>query len=195
MCAERRGEARDTHRAPGRGGKLGAGRTDGTGEPKPPEERRLAQAEKPWRKSATFPLLPPCLGGLFPHTPTLGRQPRFCVMRISVNTQQTTPSTPVPPPLVEGRTDAYFSVQGTPRVGHNRCRSPALARRPPPGRARPGGLLICICKCGAGEEGKATRCPPRRSPPAGAQIPLPPVTELVPLCRLSRNQSRHGCDT
>lgn len=67
---------------------------------------------KAWRQSATLPLLPACPRGLFPHTPALGR--RLCGMGISVNSQQTPPSTPVLPPPAEGRTDPDLSIQDTP---------------------------------------------------------------------------------
>lgn len=172
---------------------LGAGRTDGTGEPNPRRNTR-----QPGRKSRAGKALPSpsflrAWGGLLPHTPTLGRQQRVCEMGISANTQQTTPSTPRPP-SAGGRTHRrLISPSKAPlESGHSHSRPRSRPDGHPPG-GRGWADLHMQMRHGGGGEGHAWS--PPSVPPAGAQIPPPPVTELVPLCRLSRNQSRHGCDT
>lgn len=110
MCGERRGEARDTHGPPageecwGLDGRMGLGR---------PSPRR--SVPQPRRKSPGGKALPsPSFlraSGVCSPTPRLSGGSRAFV---GCEYHPTPDSTPVLPPLVEGRTGAYLSVQGTP---------------------------------------------------------------------------------
>lgn len=73
-----------------------------------------SQKEKPWRKSSTFPSLP-ALGVGFPTPRLLASSSAF----VGCESQPTSNGRP-PTPLVEGHTDAHFSLQSTPRARHNR---------------------------------------------------------------------------
>lgn len=192
VYAERRGEAGG--HAPGPpAGELGAGRGGWDRGAQGPG----GGTHKPRGKSGLSPSLPAM--GVALHPPRLSGGSSAFLGCESQPTPNRRPPRP-PPPSAGGRTHRRsFLPPKHPRSRAQRLPGP----RPRPGDHPPGGGGPAACcfayanEAGGGEEGKATRGvpPPRRSPRAGTQIPLPPVTELVPLCRLSRNQSRHGCDT
>lgn len=165
---------------------------DGTGEPRPQEGAPTSPGGKALEEKQYLSLSPslPAIGVEFPTPRFSGGSSAFwgCESQPTPNRRHSPPL-----PLVEGSTDAHFSLQSTPRARHYRFQDTGPTTTPREGTAGRPAALHMQMRRGGRRGGHA--CSPRRSPRAGAQIPLPPVTELVPLCRLSRNQSRHGCDT
>lgn len=112
---------------------------DETGEPKTQGGHPQSQKEKPWRKSGTFPSLPAL--GVGSPTPLLSASSSAFVGCDSQPTPNRRPLTP----LVEGRIDAHFSLQSTPRAEHNRFQDPGTGPAILAG-VWPSDLLLCICK-------------------------------------------------